>query len=59
MNNDVDLSKSGEDWRAVLVALVTEREKSVGIRASLATIEREWLSHLPTSSGERLIGSSP
>lgn len=32
---DVDLASSGEDWRAVLSALVAQREGTLGIRASL------------------------
>lgn len=41
MSNDVDLSRSGEDWRAVMSALLAEREGTMGIRASMAAIERE------------------
>ncbi len=43
MANNVDLTKGGEDWHAILMALLAEREGSLGIRASMATIEAEDL----------------
>lgn len=40
---DIDLASSGEDWRAVLSALIAEREGTLGIRASLEAIARAEL----------------
>lgn len=40
---DFDLAASGEDWSAVLAALIARREGSLGIRASLEAIRQAEL----------------
>lgn len=36
--NEIDLGKGGDDWKALYLALLAEREATLGIRASMAII---------------------